>query len=141
MRGRICDLLNKHQRIIKYLIFGGLTTAVNYFVYYPLYNVADFSAAVSNGISWIAAVIFAFFTNKAFVFESRNWSREVLVPEFFKFLGCRLASGVSETVILFVLVDMLDFNGNIWKIMTSILVVILNYLFSKLIVFKYAHQR
>ena len=136
MCSKIRDFLSKYRSVITYLIFGVLTTIVNYLVYYPLYNIANFSAAISNGISWLVAVIFAYFTNKSFVFESKRWDREVVIPEFAKFVGGRFASGVAETAVLFVFVDLLDFNGNVWKIITSVLVVILNYIFSKYIVFK-----
>lgn len=136
MIGKLRAIFIKYRSIITYLIFGVLTTVVNYLVYYPLYNFTEFSATVSNGISWLAAVIFAYFTNKLFVFESKRWDREVVIPEFAKFIGGRLASGVAETAVLFVFVDLLDFNGNVWKIITSVLVVILNFVFSKYIVFK-----
>ncbi|MBO5837559.1 MAG: GtrA family protein [Oscillospiraceae bacterium] len=136
MIGKLRAIFIKYRSIITYLIFGVFTTVVNYLVYYPLYNFTEFSATVSNGISWLAAVIFAYFTNKLFVFESKRWDREVVIPEFAKFIGGRLASGVAETAVLFVFVDLLDFNGNVWKIITSVLVVILNFVFSKYIVFK-----
>lgn len=136
MGGKLRTLFTKYRSIITYLVFGVLTTVVNYLVYYPLYNAAGLSAAISNSVSWAAAVVFAYFTNKLFVFESKTWDAKVALPEFLKFVGLRLASGVAETGLLLVFVDLLRFNGNIWKIITSILVVILNYVFSKFLVFK-----
>lgn len=136
MSGKLRTLFTKYRSIITYLFFGVLTTVVNYLVYYPLYNAAGLSAAISNSVSWAAAVVFAYFTNKLFVFESKTWEAKVALPEFLKFVGLRLASGVAETGLLLVFVDLLRFNGNIWKIITSILVVILNYVFSKFLVFK-----
>ena len=136
MSGKLRTLFTKYRSIITYLVFGVLTTVVNYLVYYPLYNATGLSAAISNSVSWAAAVVFAYFTNKLFVFESKTWEAKVALPEFLKFVGLRLASGVAETGLLLVFVDMLRFNGNIWKIITSILVVILNYVFSKFLVFK-----
>ncbi len=136
MGGKLRTLFRKYRSIITYLVFGVLTTVVNYLVYYPLYNAAGLSAAISNSVSWVAAVVFAYFTNKLFVFESKTWEAKVALPEFLKFVGLRLASGVAETGLLLVFVDLLRFNGNIWKIITSILVVILNYVFSKFLVFK-----
>ncbi len=129
-------LFNKYRDIIVYLIFGVLTTLVNYIIYFILYNVFFASAAVSNVIAWAFAVVFAFITNKPFVFGSKDWSREVALPEFVKFIGCRIGSGLLETLFLYVLVDLLDFNGNLWKLLISVLVVILNYVFSKFIVFE-----
>ena len=122
--------------IFSYLIFGVLTTVVNYIVYLPLLNVLQLSAALSNVIAWAAAVAFAYVTNKPFVFKSYDWSMKTVIPELSKFVSCRVASGAMETAIIFVAVDMLGWNGNIWKLVTSVLVVILNYVFSKLIVFR-----
>lgn len=129
-------LLNKYWDVITYLFFGVLTTAVNYLVYLPVYNLLGLSAAVSNAIAWVVAVAFAFLTNKPFVFKSHDWSAQTVVPELTKFVSCRVASGVMETLILLLTVDMLHWNGNVWKLLTSVLVVILNYFGSKLLVFK-----
>lgn len=133
---KIRSLLEKYWDIITYLIFGVLTTVVNYMVYLPAYNLLGLSASVSNVLSWIVAVAFAFLTNKPFVFKSHDWSKKTVIPELTKFVSCRIASGAMETVILLVAVDMLGWNGNIWKLLTQVLVVILNYVFSKLIVFR-----
>lgn len=136
MISKIRDLLVKYQDIISYLFFGVLTTVVNYLVYLPLYNIFGLSAAVSNAAAWVVCVVFSFLTNKPFVFKSHDWSMNVVLPEFAKFVGTRLGSGMLETVILYVTVDMLLWNGNIMKLITSVLVVIINYVGSKLIVFK-----
>ena len=133
---KIRSLLEKYWDIITYLIFGVLTTVVNYMVYLPAYNLLGLSASVSNVLSWAVAVAFAYLTNKPFVFKSHDWSKETVIPELTKFISCRLASGAMETVILLVTVDLLGWNGNIWKLLTQVLVVILNYVFSKLIVFR-----
>ena len=132
---KITELIRKHWDILSYLFFGGLTTLVNYLVYLPFYNWFGISATVSNAIAWVFAVAFAFLTNKPFVFKSHDWSIKVVLPELTKFLGCRIGSGVLETAILFLTVDMLGWNGNVLKLITSILVVILNYFGSKLLVF------
>lgn len=133
---KIRALINKHIDIISYLFFGVLTTAVNYAVYLPLYNLAGFSAALSNCISWIASVAFAYVTNKPFVFKSHDWSRKTVFPELAKFVGCRVGSGLAETAVIFLTVDICRLSGNIMKLLTSILVVILNYIGSKLLVFR-----
>lgn len=136
MRQKILNLIKKHWDIVSYLFFGGLTTVVNYLVYYPLYNFFGFSAALSNCVAWVAAVAFAYLTNKPFVFKSRDWSAKVVIPELAKFVACRLGSGAAETIIIFVTVDILRINGNVMKLVTSVLVVILNYAASKLLVFR-----
>ena len=130
------NLLEKYRDVIVYLVFGVLTTAVNYVVYLPCYNLLHISASISNVIAWVAAVAFAFVTNKPFVFQSHDWSASVVLPELTKFVGCRVGSGVLETAILFVTVDCLQWNGNVIKLIVSVLVVILNYFGSKLLVFR-----
>ena len=133
---KIRAFVEKHWDMVSYLFFGVLTTAVNYLVYLPLYNLAGISAAVSNIIAWVAAVVFAYVTNKPFVFKSHDWSMKTVLPELGKFVGCRAASGGLETVLILLTVDILGWNGNIWKLIISVLVVILNYVSSKLLVFR-----
>lgn len=130
------SLLNKYRNIIVYLFFGALTTAVSWLIYFPLHNITGVSATVSNAISWAGSVAFAFLTNKPFVFQSHDWSAKTVFPELVKFIGCRVGSGAAETVVLLLTVDILHWNGNIMKIATSVLVVVLNYVGSKLVVFK-----
>ena len=129
-------LMVRYRDVIVYLVFGVLTTAVNYIVYLPCYNVLGLSGSASNAIAWVAAVAFAYLTNKPFVFQSRDWSARTVIPELTKFVGCRVGSGVLETAIIFLTVDWLGWNGNVMKLLTSVLVVVLNYIGSKLLVFK-----
>lgn len=135
MLEKIVSLVKKHYDLLAYLFFGVLTTVVNYAVYLPVYNWLGLSAAVSNVIAWVVAVAFAFLTNKPFVFKSHDWSASVLLPELTKFVGCRIASGLLETLIIFVTVDCLQWNGNWMKLFTNVMVVFLNYFGSKLLVF------
>lgn len=132
---KIRMLIRKHYDILAYLFFGVLTTVVNYVIYLPCYNLLQLSAAVSNAIAWVAAVAFAYVTNKPFVFRSHDWSAKTVVPELTKFVGSRVASGALETAIIFVTVDLMLWNGNVMKLVTSVLVVIFNYVASKLLVF------
>lgn len=136
MMDKLKALFHKHYDILVYLVFGVLTTVVNYIVYLPCYNLLRLSATVSNVIAWAAAVAFAYVTNKPFVFHSHDWSAKTVIPELTKFIGTRLGSGGLETLILLVFVDMLKGNGNVWKLLTSVLVVVLNYIGSKLLVFR-----
>ena len=128
--------IRKYWDILSYLFFGGLTTLVNFLIYFPCYHWLGFPAAVSNVIAWVAAVAFAYLTNKPFVFKSHDWSAKTVIPELTKFVGSRVVSGVLETGIIFVTVDLLQWNGNIMKLITSVLVVIFNYVASRLLVFK-----
>ena len=130
------DLIQKYYDILAYLFFGVLTTVLNYIIYLPCYNVLHLSASVSNVIAWVFAVVFAYLTNKPFVFRSYDWSAQTVIPDFTKFVGGRIASGVMETAIIFLTVDLLRWDGNIMKLVTSVLVVIMNYITSKFIAFR-----
>lgn len=136
MLNKLRELLQKYYDVIAYLVFGVLTTAVNYIIYLPCYNWFEMSASVSNVIAWMVAVAFAFLTNKPFVFKSHDWSFRTVWAELVKFVGCRIGSGLAETAIIFITVDCLAFNGNWMKLITSILVVVVNYFGSKFVVFR-----
>lgn len=133
---KIRELVVKYWDIVSYLFFGVCTTIVNYLIYIPCYNFLGMSATVSNMIAWVVAVAFAYLTNKPFVFKSNDWSAKTVIPELTKFVGCRVGSGAAETLILFLAVDLLGRNGNIWKLVTQVMVVVLNYIGSKLLVFR-----
>ena len=133
---KIRALAKRYEDILSYLFFGVLTTAVNWLIYFPCFNWLRLPAAGSNAIAWVGSVIFAYLTNKPFVFRSNDWSAHTVVPEFAKFVSCRLASGVMETLILLLTVDCLHWNGNLWKLVTQVLVIVINYVGSKLLVFR-----
>lgn len=137
---RAIAYLKKHWDIVLYILFGGVTTAVNFAVYFPLLNHYHLSGALSNGISWFFAVLAAFLTNKPFVFHSNDWSLKTVVPEALRFYGCRFFSGVCETLAILITVDMLNWNGNVMKAVTSIFVIVVNYIASKWFVFKHDKQ-
>lgn len=133
---KLCDMIKKHWEVLSYLFFGGLTTLVNWVVYFPLTEWLELSASLGTAIAWVVAVLFAFLTNKPFVFRSHDWSIPVVVPELLKFVGCRVGSGVAELLIMLLTVDILGWNNLLMKILASIIVVILNYMGSKLLVFR-----
>ena len=133
---RLTELIQKYKRIVLYMFFGILTTAVNYAVCFFLLYRVEFTAALSNAVAWFVSVLFAFFTNKPFVFESNDWSWKNVGHEMFDFFACRILTGVLETVTLSILVDTMGLNGFIWKLIVSIIVVVLNYIGSKLFAFR-----
>ncbi len=133
---KVKELIVKYWDVFSYLFFGVCTTAVNYIIYIPCYNFWNMSATVSNMVAWVVAVTFAYLTNKPFVFRSNDWSMKTVGPELTKFVGCRIGSGAAETVILFLTVDLMGWNGNVWKLVTQVLVIVLNYVASKLVVFR-----
>ena len=130
---KIVSLFRKYREIFMYILFGVLTTAVNWAVFYPLHNAVNLSAALSKTVAWAVAVLFAFLTNKPFVFESHDWSRKVVFPEFKKFISGRIGSGLFEILVMKVTVDLLFWNGNLMNIVVSVFVVIMNYIVSKYI--------
>ena len=129
-------LMEKHWDILSYLFFGGLTTVVNFLVFTPLHRWLYLSATVSNVIAWAVAVAFAYLTNKPFVFKSHDWSSKTVIPELAKFVSCRIGSGLLETAIIALTVDLLHWHDLGMKVLCAIIVVILNYIGSKWLVFK-----
>lgn len=141
MSERIRTFVKKHRQIIVYLLIGVLTTIVNFATYLPLLWWAKLPAFLSNAIAWLIVILFAYVTNKLFVFESKDWSAKVALPEFLKFVGCRVASGIFETAFLALTIDLpqlgdLKWYSLIMKLIACIGVVILNYVGSKLLVFR-----
>ncbi|MBQ3000130.1 MAG: GtrA family protein [Oscillospiraceae bacterium] len=134
MYEKLKALYEKHRATVIYLVFGVLTTAVNYAIYLPLYNFVHLPASVCNGIAWVAAVAFAYVTNKLYVFESKSWRG--VWGEILRFVGSRVASGAVETVSLLLTVDILGWNGNIMKLLLAVFVIVFNYVLSKFFVFK-----
>lgn len=132
---KIKELFLKYKEMILYLVFGGLTTLVNIVVYYVCDKVG-LSTTSSTVIAWILSVLFAYITNRIYVFESKNHRFYDLIKEIFQFFTCRLVTGVLDLGIMLLFVDVLHFNGLLIKILSNIIVIILNYIFSKLIIFK-----
>ena len=133
---KIISYAKKHRDIVIYIAFGLLTTAANYLVFLFSLETLKMSATTSNIAAWIVAVLFAFLTNKPFVFKSKGWSRKVVIPEFVKFVACRIGSGIMETAFLFVTVDCINWNGTVLKLIASGFVMVLNYISGKCIAFK-----
>ena len=135
---KIKVLYNKYSEIIRYLIIGVLTTLISILVYYlitkTLFNPQDkIELQIADIISWIAAVTFAFFTNKIIVFKRKN---KTSLKEVFSFFSSRIITLLIEMLIMFIFVSLLGFNDKIIKIIAQVIVIILNYVFSKFIVFK-----
>ena len=135
---KILNLYKKYKEIINYLIVGGLTTLIALAVYYV--SVFTFlnpnnplELQIANVLSWCAGVTFAYFTNRKFVFESKN---EKKLQEATKFVSSRIATLLLDMFVMFLGVTVLKFNDKIIKIISQILVIVGNYVLSKLFVFK-----
>lgn len=136
MISKFKPLFDSYKQIILYLFFGICTTAINTVCYWLLYDVLSLSNITSTVLAWLAAVIFAFITNKRFVFESKRTSTQERINEIVSFFGCRLLTGILDVVIMAVAVDMLRWNGLLWKLISNIIVTIINYIASKFLIFR-----
>lgn len=125
--------MKNKKEVISYLIFGILTTLVNIVVYTICDDVLQIQYLISNAIAWILSVLFAYFTNRKYVFESHNSS---IINELVKFIGARVSTGIMDMLLMWLFVDVLSVQSMISKIIVNVVVVILNYLFSKLFVFQ-----
>lgn len=126
---------NKYREGLFYLFFGGCTTLVNILAFFFL-RLVNMSTYVSNIIAWVLSVLFAFITNKLVVFESKGKEFKETVKETIFFFGFRLLSLLFDMGIMYLLIDMLSCNELLSKIISNIFVIIINYVFSKLFVFK-----
>lgn len=131
-------LINKliNRETITYLIFGVLTTAINYAVYYLMYRFTSLEPTVYNIVAWTVAVIFAFVTNKLVVFQSKGFQPDTIIKEFLPFIGARIFSFVVEEAFLGLTVNLMGMHPLLSKVVISIVVVILNYFFSKFLIFR-----
>lgn len=129
-------LFIKFKEQIFYVVFGGLTTLINWGVYALCYNVLGVTNVPSVIIAWIISVAFAFVTNKLWVFESKSMDAGTLLRELWTFTAARIFTGLLDLGIMYLAVDVLGGNGNVWKLISNVIVIILNYVFSKLIVFR-----
>ncbi len=132
------NLYKKHEEIINYLIIGVATTLVSLLVYYGLtYTIFDASNAfelqITNIISWIVSVTFAYFTNRSFVFKQKNKTN---LKEASSFYISRISTLLLDMLLMYVLVTIFHFNDKIIKLIVQVVVIVLNYVFSKLFVFK-----
>ena len=128
------ELYLKYKEAINYLIFGFLSFVVSMLTYYLSRFIFDY--VVSNFISWVAAVLFAYVTNKLFVFESNANTKIGLVKEFGMFVLSRIFTLVLETFIMYIMIDLLNMNDKLVKVIAQIVVIFVNYILSKLIIFK-----
>ena len=133
---KIKVLLEKYREQVLYLLFGAFTSVISLGSYWLLDDVAGQSAALAYAVSWLAAVLFAFITNKLFVFGSRKSSAKKSAFEAVTFVGGRILTGIVGGLFTVGTVDKLGLNGLIMRFIASCIEVVLNYLISKLIVFR-----
>ena len=137
---KLINIYKKYQEIINYLIVGVLTTLVSIFTYFILSLILDINNNIlfifANIISWICAVVFAYITNKRFVFNSATFNRKEEIKLFSMFVSSRITTFLLELIFMFLTVKVLLLNDKISKVIAQIIVIILNYIISKIFVFK-----
>ena len=139
----IKKMYTKYKEIINYLIFGVLTTVISLIVYYGLtFTIINPDNAlmlqVANVISWIAGVLFAYFTNRKYVFESKNTNK---VKEFISFVEARVTTLLLDMAIMGIGVTILHGNDKIMKLISQVLVIVGNYVLSKVFVFRKKEEK
>lgn len=137
MIGKIKELYLKYKEIVNYLVFGVLATLVNFVSYFICARILHIDEVISSGISWFCAVLFAYFTNRIFVFESKESGIKSILKEMLAFFLARVLSGITCDVGTFALmVKVLNINDIVSKIVTQVMVVVMNYVLSKFVIFK-----
>ena len=132
----IKNLLIKYKEQILYLFFGGCTTVVNIVVFALCSDILHMELLVSNFMAWVLAVFFAYITNKIWVFESKTETLNELVKEIGSFVFARVVTLLIDMLIMYVGVEILFINKMIIKVLANIVVIVANYVFSKLFIFK-----
>ncbi len=133
---KLKELIEKYREVLMYLVFGVLTTLVNYISYLILAKSLNINYMVSTVISQIIAMIFAYITNKLYVFEAKNETKKELLKEMISFFGLRIVSLFLDMGFMYLFVDKLHLNDAIMKLVSNVLIVVLNYIFSKLFIFR-----
>ena len=136
MMETIRALLHKHRELVSYVFWGVMTTVVNYVSYFLLTEGLHIYYLTSNVIAWAVSVLFAYFVNKLYVFQSRDWAWRVALRELWQMVASRLFSLGLEMAIMWFFVDTMHFNHLIVKLAANVVVVVVNYVLSKFIIFK-----
>ena len=134
--GALCEKLWNNTELVSYLFVGVATTVVNYVVYYIATRLLSMGVMPGTWTAWVVAVAFGYVANKAFVFHTHCDSALSLLREAGSFFAMRLVSLGMETVLMYLTVTVLGLNDLVMKLIVNIVVIILNYVFSKLVIFK-----
>jgi len=136
MINKCLKIYKKYEEIINYLIMGVLTTLVSIITYFIFAKVIGINYLVSNIISWIISVSFAYITNKIFVFKNNIKEKKQVFIQIYQFVKYRLLSLVIDILLMYLLVEIIKMDDMIAKVINQIIIIVLNYVFSKLFVFK-----
>lgn len=139
LKERLPAPIRKHWEKLTYLFFGGCTTLVNIVTMFLLSR-AGMNTDLANAIAWLASVLFAYFTNKLFVFENKSFALKHLLREIPSFFGARILTGLLDEAIIHLFVTRLHGNALLWKIISNVIVIILNY-FASLLIFARSERK
>ena len=132
----IFKLFKKYQSVIAYLFFGGLTTLINFVVFFIFDSGLHWNYQVANFIAWFLSVLFAFFTNKLFVFQSKSLDKKVMTKEILSFFFFRILSLGIDMLGMYICISLINLSKMLSKIIMNIIVIVANYVFSKIFIFK-----
>ena len=132
----IRDYWEKYKDVILYLVFGVFTTVVNIVAYWICVHILGTNVMVGTIVAWALAVFFAYVTNRSLVFHSAATGTQEIVKEIISFFACRIGTGVVDWAIMLILVTILHFNDMIVKILANFIVIVLNFVLSKFVIFK-----
>lgn len=130
------QLVKKYRELLSYGFWGLMTTFVNYIIFFLCLRLFHINYLISNVISWVVAVTFAYLTNKFFVFAFTGGQLSQLCREVIQFFSGRLFSLAVESLLLFLLVDGMNLKSDMMKIFTNLVVIVINYFIAKLIIFR-----
>lgn len=130
------SFIKKYKSFILYVIYGGLTTLINILTYYVCKRLLHIATIPSNIVAWIVSVLFAYITNRIWVFNSGIKTLRGIILEITAFISCRVLTGAIDLGIMYMFVDICGFNDMVLKMLSNIMVIILNYIASKLYIFK-----
>lgn len=129
-------LYEKYKELFWYGVFGVVTTVVNIFLFWLLSDIAGIFYLIANILAWVGAVAVAFFTNKYWVFHSKSWKKEIWITECIQFISARFVTGVLDMIMMYVMVSLVDMSEMIGKMIVTVVVIVINYVLSKLWIFK-----
>ena len=129
-------MYRKYQEAIDYLFWGGVAFVLSMVLFYIFANMMMIEEQIANAITWFICVIFTYLTNRTFVFKSKTTGMKAITKEFTEFTTARLATLVLENIVLFICIDLLLWHNMLAKLIGQFLVIVSNYILSKLWIFK-----
>lgn len=136
MKEKLKTLFEKYKDLIPYVIFGVLTTLVNYVSYWLFAHPLGCGTMVSTAVAWVLSVLFAYVTNRRWVFHSEAKGASAVLREMGAFFAARLGTGLLDLGIMYLCVDCLGWNDMVMKLASNVIVIILNYILSKFLIFR-----